>query len=346
MPSVSRFAFGALFALVVILLRGGSARAQASKPEDLQVLEIDSDDADDEAEALTGALRSRVRSTPGWALPETPQSLRMLSAALRCPKRPDPACLQHIGDHLKADRFVWGTVSKTGGHRVTADVHLWTRGKPDTAVHEIYSDNLKDASDDTLRKIATRITDRLIGGPVGGEQTSALGFVAAPGPNADVRVDPAPDASSLPPEPTPGRRSGRTTLAWTGIIGGGALLVAGGVLGIVFESSRSKLAADRQNNYGNVGEGATIENPCDPPPGESNAATSSGCHARNVAQAVVIPEIAALGAGAVLAIAGIALLATDHKRNPSSDAGLGLKRLTLLPQFDARGASLQLSASF
>src|ERR1700723_946621 len=108
MPSISRVASSALFALVTIVIHCSSARAQAPKPQDLHVLEIDSDDADDQAEALTGALRSRVRSAQGWSLPETSQSLRMLTAALRCPVRPDAPCLQRIGDHLKTDRFVWG----------------------------------------------------------------------------------------------------------------------------------------------------------------------------------------------------------------------------------------------
>jgi hypothetical protein len=167
MPSVSRVASHALVALVMIVAHCRSANAQAAKQENLHVLEIDSDDADDQAEALTGALRSHVRTAPGWALSETTQSLRMLTAALRCPPRPDPACLRRIGDQIKADRFVWGFLSNSGGHQVTADVHLWTRGKPDVALKEAYSDNVKDQNDDTLRKIATRIFDRLVVGPTG-----------------------------------------------------------------------------------------------------------------------------------------------------------------------------------
>jgi hypothetical protein len=124
-------------------------------------------------------------------------------------------------------------------------------------------------------------------------------------------------------------------------------LIAGGALGIVFEVNRNALNSDRQNNYGNVAQGATIEDPCSPPPGESNSTTSSGCNARNVAQAVIIPEIAALGAGSVLAIVGITLLTIDRKHEaPSPVDALGLKDLKLLPQFGMQGGSLQLSASF
>lgn len=391
MPSVSRVASHALVALVMLVVHCRSANAQASKQESLQVLEIDSEDADDQAEALTGALRSHVRTAPGWALSETTQSLRMLTAALRCPPHPDPACLQRIGDQIKADRFLWGFLTKSGGRQVTADVHLWARGKPDVALKETYSDNVKEQNDDTLRKIATRIFDRLVVGPTGtivvhagteggtvaidGErkgtldhgvalvvtsagahtiEVSAPGFAAArqnavvvAGASTDVTVELTSEASSPPAsEPTtPG--STRKTLAWTGVIGGGALLVAGGALGIVFEVNRSALNSDRQNNYGNVAQGATIQDPCSPPPGEANSTTSSGCNARNLAHAVIIPEIAALGAGGVLAIVGITLLATDRKHEaPSPLDALGLTELKLLPEFGMQGGSLKLFASF
>jgi hypothetical protein len=54
-------------------------------------------------------------------------------------------------------------MSKSAGSQVTADLHLWTRGKPDSATRETYSDNLKDQNDENLRKIATRIFERLTG---------------------------------------------------------------------------------------------------------------------------------------------------------------------------------------
>jgi hypothetical protein len=143
------------------------AAAQASRPQSIHILEIDSDDADDQAEALTSALRSRARSAPGWVLLDTTQSLSMLTAALRCPPRPDANCLLRIADQLKAERFIWGVLTKQGAgpHQVSVEIHFWARGKPDVVVRETYSDNLKDPGDDTLRKIASRSFDRLTGGP-------------------------------------------------------------------------------------------------------------------------------------------------------------------------------------
>jgi hypothetical protein len=148
--------------LVSVVLIPGIARAQSSRGTALHVLEIDSDDADEQAEALTAALRSKVRASSGWVLLDTTQSLSMLTAALRCPTHPDSACLQRIGDQLKTDRFIWGLMTKSQ-HQVTAEVHLWTRNKADTVVKEPYSENLKDQNDDSLRKIAARIFERLTG---------------------------------------------------------------------------------------------------------------------------------------------------------------------------------------
>src|ERR1700679_3939873 len=105
MLRVSRLA--QLFVLLgTLVLWSRPARAQLARPQGIHVLDIDSDDADDQAEALTGALRSRVRAAPGWLLLDATQSLSMLTAALRCPQHPDAACLQRIGDQLKSDRFL------------------------------------------------------------------------------------------------------------------------------------------------------------------------------------------------------------------------------------------------
>jgi hypothetical protein len=63
---------------------------------------------------------------------------------------------------------MWGTMVKRPAGQVTADVHLWTRGKGDVDVAEAYSDNLKEASDESLRAVAARLFARLTGGVVSG----------------------------------------------------------------------------------------------------------------------------------------------------------------------------------
>jgi hypothetical protein len=155
---------GLLFFAVATLLMVPSA-AFAQKPVTVHVIALDSDDAsEDQADALTAAMRQRVRNTPSLQLAESNQSLATLLPALKCPTRPDSACLQRIGDQLRTDRFFWGNVVKAGvPHQVVAEVHLWTRGKPEQVAKESYSDNLKDQNDDALKRIAVQLFDHLTG---------------------------------------------------------------------------------------------------------------------------------------------------------------------------------------
>ena len=139
------------------------------------VLSFDSEDLEDQAEALSGALRSRLRASPVHALADSSTSLSLLIAALKCPSHPDAACLLRIGDQLKVDAFFWGTLAKSGPRTVTSEVHLWARGKPDAVAKETFSDNLRDQNDEVLKRIAGRIFDKLTGAPVAGILTVRAG---------------------------------------------------------------------------------------------------------------------------------------------------------------------------
>ena len=147
------------------------ARADVSTAHSVSVavLAFDSDDAEDQAEAITGALRSRIRASQGWSLVETTQSLGMLTAALRCPAKPISAeCEQRIADQLKTERYIYGYVSKgPKAGQVTAEVHLYQKNKPDSIQRESFSDNLKDQNDEFLRSVAGRLLDALGGAAVG-----------------------------------------------------------------------------------------------------------------------------------------------------------------------------------
>lgn len=159
----------ASLALLVLLPRTAGADPSTAHTVPVVVLALDSDDAEEQADALTGALRSRIRASQGWSLVETSQSLGMLTAALRCSSKPIGAdCEQRIGDQLKAERYVFGYVTKgpQAGH-VTAEVHLYQKGKPDTVILESYADNLKDQNDDNVRAVASRILNRLGGSALG-----------------------------------------------------------------------------------------------------------------------------------------------------------------------------------
>jgi hypothetical protein len=170
MTRATRFAFALLAAAALgPVTRSAHAEPPNAKAVPVYVLSIWTDDADDQADALTQALRSRVRQAQGWSLLETPQSFETLAIALKCPTKPDPPCLQRIADQLHADHYIWGMMGKkkTPGE-VTADMHLWSRGKPEGDGSESYSENLKDASDESLRQIATRLFGKVTGGVAGG----------------------------------------------------------------------------------------------------------------------------------------------------------------------------------
>jgi hypothetical protein len=148
--------------------RPAAADSSTSHTVSVAVLAIDSDDAEEQADALTGALRSRVRASQGWSLIETTQSLGMIAAAFRCPVKPLSAdCAGRVSEQLKVERYIYGYITKGPQGQVTAELHLFQRGKPDTVAKESYTENLKDQNDDTLRKIAQRLLDRLGGNAVG-----------------------------------------------------------------------------------------------------------------------------------------------------------------------------------
>jgi hypothetical protein len=383
MLRVLRAAVILVFMLGALAVVARPAAADASRPQSIHVLEVDSDDADEQAEALTGALRSRTRSAPGWVLLDTTQSLSMLTAALRCPPHPDAGCLQRIGEQLKAERYIWGTLTRQGAgpHQVTAELHFWARGKADIVVKETYSDNLKDQGDDTLRKIASRIFERLTGGnassvtihagtaeglvivdadqkvalkqgsatlllPSGSHtvEVDATGFArasqtvtvtgAAQEINFDLQVTGPP---FVPPSSSGSPGSSRRALKWGMLIGGGALLVAGGVLAIVFESERSTDKSNEAVSPSGV-------NLCTVTP--QTPAESAGCSAYNTARAVLVPEIVSFGVGGALATVGVVLAVTEHKKEDQSPPASGLSSVRIVPNIGPHGATFGLSAAF
>src|SRR5277367_2401780 len=108
MPSVAAASRAmAVLAGVWLVLAPTRSLAQSDSTQEptrsaVYILALSTDDADDEADALTRALRGRVRQSDRWTLSETSQSFDTLAIALRCPPRPDAACLGRIGDQLRA----------------------------------------------------------------------------------------------------------------------------------------------------------------------------------------------------------------------------------------------------
>jgi hypothetical protein len=166
-------------AAAVIAAGSGSALAAEPGPDTLpiNVIAIQTNDADDQAEALTKALRKAVRDMPGWALGAGDYSLEVLTLSLKCPEPPDANCQSRIADQIKTDRYVWGTLKKKGP-LVSGEVHLWVRGKGTSSWPLEYTANLTEANEEALRKIAVQSIDQLTGGPPKGGVHIRAGNVA------------------------------------------------------------------------------------------------------------------------------------------------------------------------
>jgi len=163
MSRANVLALAALAASAAFLARPARAESPSSRATPIYVLQILTDDSDDQAEALTQAIRARARQVRGWSLAETPQSLETLAIALKCPPKPDPPCLQRIGDQLRADHYIWGMMAKKKPGEVTATMRLWNRGKPEGEASESFAESLKDPNEEGLRAVAARVFDGLTG---------------------------------------------------------------------------------------------------------------------------------------------------------------------------------------
>jgi hypothetical protein len=154
--------------VVVPALLACSASAWGAEPGPdvlpISVIAVQTADADDQAEALTKALRTAVRATPGWALGEGDYSLEVLTLSLKCAEPPDANCQLRIADQIKADRYIWGVIHKKGPN-IRGDLYLWVRGQGISKASVTYSSNLTEANDDALRRIATGAVTELTGGP-------------------------------------------------------------------------------------------------------------------------------------------------------------------------------------
>jgi hypothetical protein len=195
-----RFALALAMAIAVFVVawsevasaqpRGGSPKpsgAAVSPPGSTPVLSFETDDADEQADAFTAALRAKLKSTPGWTLSDSTFSMGILTAALRC--RVDAPCLQRVGEQLKTDKFFWGRVSRLGKTQIVVEAHYWQRSKHDSVVKETYPDDLRDPNNEALKKIAARVFERLTNTLTTGTVT-----VQAGKSGGSVYVDGAPAA--------------------------------------------------------------------------------------------------------------------------------------------------------
>jgi len=140
------------------------------------VLAVKSDEALDQAEALTAALRTAVQLSKGWSLGEANQSLEFLALKMKCAEPIDAACETRIADVIKADRYLWAVVDFDKTRKsVVGSVNFFVRGKGTSTADVSFS-----ASATKPDKLVTTATDAFAkvtgGAPQGGVQVSTGGI--------------------------------------------------------------------------------------------------------------------------------------------------------------------------
>jgi len=186
------------FAPVLLALLTASAMftstiAAFGEPEPVQVLAVQSDDAVDQAQKLTLALKKVAKRQSAIALVPGDYSLEVLTLALGCSDTPDEACLGKIADRIKADAFVWGTLEKHGSE-LDLRLHFFQRGQPSRAA-ELHLDS--EAGDDALNALAERALAKLLGGKahaVNGAPDEEMGrlLLSADALSGEIVIDGAP----------------------------------------------------------------------------------------------------------------------------------------------------------
>jgi hypothetical protein len=224
-----------------LVLSTNVARADApsANAPPVQVIAIRSDDAEDQADALTAALRNRVRALRGFSLGDGDYALEVLTLGLKCGEVPDESCQIKIGNQIHADRFVWGSVKRSkSAKQVIAELHLWTRGRASTKTEFTFSDNLTAPGDDGLRRLVDEALNVLLErqkAPTAGTAATASRPAPRPAPPASTGTpaagtpDPPADGSTGGAESSGG--SLHSTLGWTGV-GVGAAFIAAGVFSV------------------------------------------------------------------------------------------------------------------
>lgn len=177
---VPQYGFATALALSASMFTIAPAQAADPGPDTLpiHVISVQTLDADDQAEALTKALRQAVRAMPGWSQAEGDYSLEVLTLSLKCSDPPDAGCQSRIADQIRADRYVWGVLSKAKSGNVVGELSFWVRGKGTTTFKLDYSANLTEPQEEALKKVASDAILKLTDGPPKGEVKVSAGGIA------------------------------------------------------------------------------------------------------------------------------------------------------------------------
>ncbi|HKQ68854.1 MAG TPA: hypothetical protein VJT73_05920 [Polyangiaceae bacterium] len=319
-------------------------RAEAPGPQiaPLHVVAIQSDDVEEQADALTAALRNRVRAMRGYSLSDGDFALEVLTLGLKCGSVPDVACQAKIADQIHADRYIWGSVKAAASrYLVAAELHYWEKGRAPSRVDLTYSSNLATPGDEGLRIVVEGALARLVEpprspSPEPAQPVALLGLASRPNGGGHA---------SLYSEEfvTESRGSGHSTVGWAGVGLGGVLIAAGlySVVRVHDIDTNERVDHYRQGLKSGV-------DPCEQARAGVDVKVMGAasptemrdfCSQQTTFQTL---QYAFFGVGAVAAGAGIFLLATDKG---SAQAGAH-SRITIAPSVGSTDARVHLKMTF
>jgi len=149
----------------------------------VEVLAIASNDAVDEAAALTDAFKHALIEAAGMVDNGKSHALEAVALTVGCDDAMANACAPKIAAEIKQNRFVYGTLKKAPGNKLTTTLHYYDNGQIKT-VAKTYDGGpvAKDGTSPELKKIALEVLYQLVGGPPKGAVTVT---VSGPAGNDD-----------------------------------------------------------------------------------------------------------------------------------------------------------------
>ena len=167
-----------LLALQTLLVVFGlSASSFAQTKMSAAILGLDSDDAERQADALSGAL---AHASPCPTRVDDQRKHRFDRAHHRRASLPTRIRMRRAKSTSASSSrpidFFWGNVRRIGPDQLAAEVHYWQKGKPDSSVRRSFPDTAKDATDPGAKAAAAHIFEKLTGStPLGGTLTVTAG---------------------------------------------------------------------------------------------------------------------------------------------------------------------------
>jgi hypothetical protein len=310
----------------------------------VHVVAIRSEGSYDQADALTAAIRSRVRALRGYSLGDGDFALEVLMLGLKCGDVADEGCQTRIGNQIHADRYVWGTVEHAPANKqVVAELHLWVRGQSPASTRLTYSDNLTSPGDESLHRLVDDALKKLLGSAGIAERPAMAPprAKAVPGPVSAVSTTGPIGAAAVGSEV-----SSRRIVGWSGV-GLGSFFFAAGLYSLVRVHD---VANNDQYSLYLSGFHSNV-NACDQARAKVSVTTRGAatptemrdlCSELSTFETL---ELVFFGAAAISAGTGIFLLATDSNARPPA-AAAPPPRVQVAGSAGPGGADVQLRVRF